>query len=273
MPMIQYKAKESPHMPRFSVIYKDDQASMNVKETLTKALLNIGWVIDEDNPKVVISVGGDGTFLRAIHHYIDRMDQLVFVGIHTGTLGFLANYAEDEIDQMIEDLSTQAYKIHPLPLLDIEVRDLDGAQHYYAVNEMRVENVIRTQVIRISIDQELLETFRGTGIGISTQVGSTAYNRSLGGSILYEGLNFLQLTEITGIHHRAFRSLGSPLILPAKSIVSLESDNFCEAILCFDHLSLPLKKESIISVRFSDKAAQLIYRQDKSYIERLKSLF
>jgi NAD+ kinase len=231
-------------MPRFSIINKEDPASIEVKQTLIKALIKTQWFLDDQNPDVVISVGGDGTFLRAIHHYIDQIDKLVFVGIHTGTLGFLTNYAEDEIAQMISDLNTQAYKIHPLPLLDIEVIDLDNTQHYYAVNEMRVENVIRTQVIQISIDYELLETFRGTGVGIST-----------------------------GIHHRSFRSLGSPLVLPNKSVVSLKSDDFCEAILCFDHLSLPLKKESIINVKYSNKLAQLLYRQDKSYIERLKSLF
>jgi NAD+ kinase len=260
-------------MPRFSVINKDDQQSIEVKQALINALIKTQWLLDEQNPDVVISVGGDGTFLRAIHHFIDQIERVVFVGIHTGTLGFLTNYAEDEIKQMIDDLNTQTYKIHPLPLLDIEVIDLDNTQHYYAVNEMRVENVIRTQVIKISVDHELLETFRGTGVGISTQVGSTAYNRSLGGSILYEGLDFLQLTEITGIHHRSFRSLGSPLILPTKSVVSLKSDDFCEAILCFDHLSLPLKKESLINIKYSNKKAQLIYRQDKTYIERLKSLF
>ncbi|MEI7667652.1 MAG: NAD(+)/NADH kinase, partial [Erysipelotrichaceae bacterium] len=120
-------------MPSFSVIYKDDHQSIELKQTLINALVKTQWFLDDQNPDVVISVGGDGTFLRAIHHFIDKTEKVVFVGIHTGTLGFLTNYAEDEIEQMIIDLNTQTYKIHPLPLLDIEVIDLDNTQHYYAV--------------------------------------------------------------------------------------------------------------------------------------------
>jgi NAD+ kinase len=138
---------------------------------------------------------------------------------------------------------------------------------------MRVENVIRTQLLDVSIDGHHLETFRGNGLCVSTQVGSTAYNRSLGGAILYEGLNALQLTEITGIHHHAYRSLGSPLILRESSIITLESDNFNQAILCYDYLTLPLNQKTRLTVGYSSMKAKLMIREQKVYVERLKSLF
>jgi len=138
---------------------------------------------------------------------------------------------------------------------------------------MRVENIIRTQLIRVLINNEYMETFRGTGLCISTQAGSTAYNRSLGGAILHEGLNLLQLTEITGIHHHAYRSLGSPLIIQSNALIRFESDDFCEAILCFDHLSVKLKKDSLIQCQYSEKTVHCVGRPNTSYLKRLKSLF
>ena len=260
-------------MRKFTLVSKEDQTTQEVVRHITKALLERHWVLDPKDPEVVISVGGDGTFLRAIHTYQDQLNSLFFVGLHTGTLGFLTNYACEEWEKMIEDLTDGHRTTLELPLLEICVETQGECHTVMAVNEMRVENVIRTQLLDVSIDGKHLETFRGNGICVSTQVGSTAYNRSLGGAILYEGLNVLQLTEITGIHHHAFRSLGSSLILNEHSVITLESDNFNQAILCYDHLSLPLNQKTRLTVAYSQLKAKLMIREQKDYIERLKSLF
>ncbi len=260
-------------MRKFTLISREDSTTQTLVETIKKNLLSKDWVIDEQHPEVILSVGGDGTFLRAIHTYHEQLSECVFVGIHTGTLGFLTNYAADEWETMIEDLDKQHTKQHELPLLEVCIEKQGVCQTVYAVNEVRVENVIRTQLLDVSIDGHHLETFRGNGLCVSTQVGSTAYNRSLGGAILYMGLNALQLSEITGIHHHAFRSLGSPLVLCQDSTIVLESDNFNQAILCYDHLSLPLHQKTRLTIAYSPLKAKLLIRDDKNYVERLKSLF
>ncbi len=260
-------------MRKFTLISREDSTSQSLVETIKKDLLKKGWAIDEQHPEVILSVGGDGTFLRAIHTYQKQLSECVFVGIHTGTLGFLTNYAAEEWETMIEDLEQPIKKQHELPLLEICIETKGTCHTIYAVNEVRVENVIRTQLLDVSIDGHHLETFRGNGLCVSTQVGSTAYNRSLGGAILYEGLNALQLSEITGIHHHAYRSLGSPLVLCQKSTIVLESDNFNQAILCYDHLSLPLQQKTRLTIAYSPLKAKLLIREDKTYVERLKSLF
>jgi NAD+ kinase len=260
-------------MRKFTLISKDDPTTQDVVKHITKALLEKQWTLDPDHPEVVISVGGDGTFLRAIHTYQDHLSDLSFVGLHTGTLGFLTNYACEEWEEMIEDLVLGQYQTLELPLLEVCVETQGVCHTVVAVNEMRVENVIRTQLLDVSIDGKHLETFRGNGICVSTQVGSTAYNRSLGGAILYEGLNALQLTEITGIHHHAYRSLGSSLILNKDTVITLESDNFNQALLCYDYLTLPLNQKTRLTVAYSQLKAKLMIREQKDYIERLKSLF
>lgn len=260
-------------MKRFVILFKNDDQSEELKDKLYHRLIELSYELNDENPDFVVSIGGDGTFLRAIHQYIDKLDSIKFVGIHTGTLGFFSSYDGHECEAFIQDLLDNKLEYKNFPLLDISVKSKEEINHYYALNEMRVENVIRTQLIRVSINSEYMETFRGTGLCISTQAGSTAYNRSLGGAILHEGLNFLQLTEITGIHHHAYRSLGSPLIIGENSEISLESDDFCEAILCYDQLSIKLKKDSVINCKYSEKTVQCVGRPYTSYIKRLKSLF
>lgn len=260
-------------MKRFVILSKEDDLSKELSQKLTIRLNELNYQLDEETPDFVVSIGGDGTFLRAIHQYIHQLELIKFVGIHTGTLGFFSSYDGHECEAFIQDLINNRLGYKEFPLLDICVNSKNGNEHYYALNEMRVENVIRTQLIRVSINSEYMETFRGTGLCISTQAGSTAYNRSLGGAILHEGLNLLQLTEITGIHHHAYRSLGSSLIVQEDAQITLESDDFCEAILCYDHLSVKLKKDSKIKCQYSEKTVHCVGRPNTSYIKRLKSLF
>jgi len=260
-------------MKRFTIVSKNDDLSNQIKHKIHDALVTMDFIFDESNPELVIAVGGDGTFLRTIHKYVNALDALLFVGIHTGTLGFFTSYDSHEVDKFIEDCKQMKFVSKNLPLLEINVHSSKESHCLYALNEIRVENVIRTQLMRIYVENVFLETFRGTGICISSQAGSSAYNRSLGGAILHEGLDLLQITEITGIHHQAYRSLGSPLIVPHDVTIRLESDDFCEAILCYDHESMKLRKDSCVTVNYSKKVVQMIGRPDTHYIERLKNLF
>ena len=64
-------------------------------------LLAAGFEIDDEHPDIVLSVGGDGTLLAAFHHYSHMVDQVRFVGVHTGHLGFYTDWRDYEIDQLI----------------------------------------------------------------------------------------------------------------------------------------------------------------------------
>lgn len=78
------------------------------------------------NPDFVISVGGDGILLRAIHQYMNQVDTIRFVGIHTGTLGFFSSYDGDECEAFIQDLINKRLECKELPLLDICVQSQKG---------------------------------------------------------------------------------------------------------------------------------------------------
>ena len=74
---------------------------------------------DEKNPDLVISIGGDGTILEAVHQYLNV--DCCFVGIHTGTLGFYTDYQVDEVDQFIKDVTSRQFKTMKRYMLEIKI--------------------------------------------------------------------------------------------------------------------------------------------------------
>ena len=63
---------------RFSTVDRTDERSVNVRNQIINECKKIGWIYDEQNPELIVCIGGDGTFLRAIHQYIDRLDDVYF---------------------------------------------------------------------------------------------------------------------------------------------------------------------------------------------------
>ncbi|MDI9519022.1 MAG: NAD(+)/NADH kinase, partial [Bacillota bacterium] len=168
-------------MKRFETVVRFDETSNNINDYIKETLLNNGYFYDEINSEIIIVIGGDGTFLKAVHNNIDRLDEVSFYGIHTGTLGFFTDYKSDEVEEFVYDLINKKPILREYQLLKVKV---DNNDVYYALNEMRIENVVRTQVLNVTLNGEEFETFRGTGMCVSTQLGSTAYNRSLKGAVI-----------------------------------------------------------------------------------------
>lgn len=255
-------------MKSYALVCKQDEISMTIYQKIKSALDKV-MNYDEKHPELVISIGGDGTMLHCVHLYENQLDQVAFIGIHTGTLGFLTDYQKDEIEQFIEDIQKQEYHFYQRELLSIQT----NLNHYLALNEFRIENNMRSQVLDLSINNEFLETFRGNGLCISTPSGSTAYNKSLGGAIVYSQGGLMQLSEIAGIHHNAYRSLGSSLILDQSHHIHIESQNFDDAVLGVDHLVYDLKEVQYIDVSISKQKARFIELKHVSLIERLKRAY
>ena len=259
-------------MKKFSLVSKKDEKSYIIENKVKTALEAQEWVYDKKNPELVICVGGDGTLLYAVHLYLEQLDKIKFVAIHTGTLGFFTDYTEDEVDECINDILTKESKDFSSSLLKI---DIEGKKHQtvYALNEMRIENVIKTHILDIYIDNEYFQTFRGTGMCISTQAGSTAYNRSLKGAVIDSGLELMQMSEITGIHHSQYRSLGVPYIMNPKREIVFKSSTFDNSILCYDHLHINLEDVTQVMCTTCDKQVRFARYKSYSYLKRLKNLY
>ena len=154
----------------YAFVIRDDEKSREIKDFLeSKIKLNK----NEINPKIVIAVGGDGTILTAVHKYPDA----IIFGVHTGHLGFFANYDSDKLDILIDDINNNNYKVDYLDSLEASFSDSDGKNNAFAINEFTILSPGRTLRIDVYIDDEYFERFRGTGLAISTPFGSTAYNK------------------------------------------------------------------------------------------------
>lgn len=257
-------------MKKFATVRRYDDHS-GLVETLVKGwFLQHDYIYDENDPELVIVIGGDGTFLRAVHHFIDKLDHIAFCGIHTGTLGFFSDYTDQELDEFFSAFLNRQKEVVEYQLLEI---DLDGKQKFHALNEMRIENSIHTQVIEIKVNGQEFETFRGTGVCVSTQLGSSAYNRSLGGAVIQDGLPLIQLAEIAGIHNRAYQSLGGPIVMREDTKLCFSSADFSGANLCHDHLSQPLDGAHTINIELSSTKVKIYRYKHVDYFKRLQNLF
>lgn len=254
---------------RYTIVNRQDSISLNLEQKIKKGLSS--WKEDMEHPELVICVGGDGTILHALHQYIYCLDKVSFIGIHTGTLGFFTDYVENEIDEFIHDLLHKKPEIFYSPLLEFKLDNEE--QLYYALNEIRIENILKSHIMDIYIDDEYFETSKGSGICISTQAGSTAYNRGLRGSIIDNGLSLMQLAEITPIRNQHQKSLENPYILRKDRMIAMHSSTFDTATLCYDHLSMPLNHTKQIICTTSMKKMQFARYKKYSYLERLRTLY
>ena len=195
------------------------------------------FYLSKKNPDIVISIGGDGMLLSAFHMYETELDRVRFVGVHTGHLGFYTDYRDFEVDKLIENLRADKGEMISYPTLKVHITLEDGRIFTArAFNEATVKRIEKTMVADVIINKVKFERFRGDGLSVSTPTGSTAYNKSLGGAILHPTMEALQLTEISSINNRVYRTVGSSMIIPKK-----------------DHIEIVPKRQGVYTVSIDNK--------------------
>lgn len=260
-------------MTQFKIIARDDPHSLLTKEKLSSLLKRKGLEENNASPTLVFFIGGDGTFLRSIQELLPVLETITFIGIHTGTLGFFCEYSDEELETITSNLSTLHAQAHTYKLIELELVSKEASSTYYAVNEVRVENPFLTLVTHVAIDQYPLETFRGSGLIVSSTLGSSAYNKSLGGALVDVQLETLQLTEMAAIQNNAYRSLGSSLILEGGKVITFRGD-FDKAIYGYDYQSIHVNTTiEEVKVRLSKKTFKLVHQQRNNYYQTIKNTF
>ena len=256
-------------MRTYDLAIRPDDRSRELAERLNGELTARGWARRADRPEILIVLGGDGTFIRSVHQHLEHLADTAVCGLHSGTLGFLLDYPSDELDALVADLCENRLREVSLPLLEAVTEQWSVS----ALNEIRIENPLRTQQLTLRMNGEWFEDFRGTGVCICTQTGSTALNRSLGGAVVQSGLAALQLTEIAGIHHSAYRSLGAPFVFAEDTEVTLEAGDFSGALLGADDAVKPLDGLKRVLVRKDPaRRIRLLRRPGASDYQRLTRL-
>ena len=165
---------------RVKLYVKDTFKAHDAEIIVKNELLNNGFIIDGNNYDMVISLGGDGTFLKMLHK-TNFNSNIYYASINAGSLGFLSSVEKDNIKKFISDLKNNLFNIRELDLLKIKVSSMEEIE-YFSLNELTVRKTdfssLRSDVY---INNDLLENYIGDGLVVSTSIGSTGYNLALSG--------------------------------------------------------------------------------------------
>lgn len=260
---------------KFSIVSKGDDRSNRIKETLKKHLTDFKLIYDVKEPDLVISVGGDGTFLEAFHRYVHRLKDTAFIGIHTGHLGFYADWLPEELEKLIIEIANTPYDVIEYPLLEVVINKKGNGEgkRILALNEAAIKVSEGSVVLDVEIRGEHFETFRGDGLCISTPSGSTAYNKALGGAILHPSLEAIQLTEMASINNRVFRTIGSPLVLPKHHTCVLRPMVDHSFIIAIDHFTETYKDIQSIQCRVAKEKVRFARFRQLPFWRRVRESF
>lgn len=255
---------------KIKIYYNNNEKSEALSKILINKLINNGFIIDNDNYDLAICIGGDGGFLRLVN-YCDYSDKPYYIGINSGTLGFACEIMPQEIDMFIENLINYNFKVEEVSLIETNIYIGDTVKRYYSLNETIVREA-NYQAIRMKIlvNEEVFENFIGDGILICNSFGSTAYNLSLNGSIIYNGLDVFQMTPIAPINNKFYKNITNSVILPSDRIIKIISDN--EIVISVDGRTEIYKSVDKIEFKVSKKI-KLLRFNDYDYTKKIYEKF
>lgn len=260
-----------------NIISNKNYESRKTKKNLIYKLQNSGFNPSEsydDRAELNICIGGDGAFLRAIHR--SAFSEIPFIGINTGHLGFFQELLPNQIDAFILKYKNKDYKIENIFMINADICTKNKCFNLTGINEIVIKGH-RSKVVHLEvfINDNHLQRFSGDGLIISTPSGSTAYNFSAGGSIVYPSLESLQITPLAPINSSAYRSLPNSVLTPGDAIIKIKPEYRYENSILVLNDGMEFKYENIVSIDLSisnKKVYKLNFNKD-SYWNNLKSKF
>ena len=221
---------------------------------------------DDFQADFVISMGGDGTFLKSASR-VGRKD-IPILGVNMGRLGFLADISPDDIERCLEALYREDYAIESRAMIQVEADGEPLGDFSYALNDVAILKRDSASMIsiRACINSQYLNTYQADGLVISTPTGSTAYSLSNGGPIIVPGTKVFSMTAVAP-HSLNVR----PIVIPDNSLIELDVEsrnhNFLVAI---DGRSEKCKEGTKITLRRAPYDIKVVKRSDHRYFNTLR---
>ncbi|MCB0446227.1 MAG: NAD kinase, partial [Gelidibacter sp.] len=217
---------------------------------------------------LLISIGGDGTILRAVTYVRDL--GIPIVGINTGRLGFLATIQTDDIDDAINQILEKRYKISERTLLSIETnpKNNDIVETNFALNEIAVSRKNTTSMIKVEthLNEEYLTSYWADGLIISTPTGSTGYSLSCGGPVISPDADSFVLTPIAPHNLNA-----RPLVIPDSTEIQLKVDGREDQyLISLDSRIATLHNDTIVTIKKAPFKIKMVELISESFIDTLR---
>lgn len=220
-----------------------------------------------DDADVVVSAGGDGTFLRAAR-WIGAL-RIPIVGINTGHLGFLADTSIENVDSLVAKLTSGDGTVEERFILEVRAPHFPEGVRPYALNEVAFLKGETASMISacVHVDDYFLADYRADGLLIATPTGSTAYNLSVGGPIVDPSLECMILAPVAP-HTLTLR----PLVANGKAEVRVKvSARAPEFRLSIDGRSFPLPSDTEVKVRRAPYSVFVIRMPGDNFASTLRN--
>lgn len=221
-----------------------------------------------DGADLILSVGGDGTFLSAARHASVR--GIPVLGVNMGRVGFLS---ENRPEDVVKALETKDLKIEECPMLKAVVNLRGGSggcenKEFIALNEVSVHRFGAAMLgVEVSLGDKRLPTYWADGLIVATSLGSTAYSLSAGGPIVFPGSGVLMVTPIAP-HNLNVR----PLIVPLDSEISMTfRSRDSRLVFSADNETLDMAAGASVSVSLAKFRLKRVRIRNSNFINALTS--
>lgn len=271
-----FQAKKSCHAEALFDILKKRNAEVYICRDFHKFLTtDLGLKLDvagqfdgsDFSADMVISVGGDGTFLKAASRVGKK--NIPILGINTGRLGFLADISPEEMEATFNEIYNDHYNIEERSVLQLLSADRRLQSSPYALNEIAILKRDSSSMITIhtAINGAYLTTYQADGLIIATPTGSTAYSLSVGGPVIVPHSNTIAITPVAP-HSLNVR----PIVIRDDWEITLDvesrSHNFLIAI---DGRSETCKESNRLTIRKADYSIKVVKRVNHVFFDTLRT--
>jgi NAD+ kinase len=203
----------------------------------------------------LISLGGDGTMLDAVTLVQDK--NIPILGINFGRLGFLASISKEELTSAVDALVNRTYIVDKRTLIHLDSNETLFSDAPFGLNEFAIHKRDTSPMIKVHtyLNGEFLNTYWADGLIVSTATGSTGYNMSCNGPILFPESSSFVITPVAP-HNLNVRSI----VVPDTNVISFEVESRADQFIC----ALDARKEIV------NKSIQLAVQKEKFRINLVR---
>ncbi len=218
---------------------------------------------------LIVVLGGDGTMISTAR--LTGMREVLVLGINYGSLGYLTEFRIEEMFPALEEILEGNYEIDRRVMLDVEhLRGSEKLATGRVLNDVVINKAVLARIIEIEVnlDNLFVNSFRADGLIVATPTGSTAYNLSAGGPIIYPSMNAMVLTPIC-----PFTLTNRPIVVPDTAEINLRLKNESDGVvLTLDgQIGYAVQTDDCISIRKSATTFNLVQPPNRNYFDVLRN--
>ena len=217
---------------------------------------------------LVLVLGGDGTMIAAAR--MMGATEVPVLGVNYGGLGYLAEFRIEELYSALESILAGDYRLDRRVMLDVELqRGDEQPKRNRVLNDIVINKSALARIIEIEafLNRQFVNSFRADGLIVSTPTGSTAYNLSAGGPVIFPSMNAVVITPIC-----PFTLSNRPIVVPDDAVIELclKTEQEEVALTLDGQVGFPLQVEDRVTIRKSQTTFNIVQPMNRNYFEVLR---